>query len=93
MLEYDRRERHKENTAKQDEDDGGDDTNLGLTDIPLLQRQRQAEREVTGREGFLTCAQDPSTQGYHGSTASRFSVSMVFTIIKPEWPMSINNAN
>lgn len=49
MLEYDRRKSHEEDTAEQNEDDGGDDTNLGLTNVPLLQRQRGVrEREVTG---------------------------------------------
>lgn len=40
VLEYDRRESHEEDTAEQDEDDGGNDANLGLANIPFLERQR-----------------------------------------------------
>lgn len=77
VLEYDGGESHEEDTAKQDEDDGRDDTNLGLTNIPLLQRQRRVgERgygraHQTQRHGTLT--------GACGFLPSGFSFSTVFT--------------
>lgn len=52
VLEYDRRESHEEDTAEQDEDDGGNDANLGLANIPFLERQTWC------RQRLLTCLQD-----------------------------------
>lgn len=36
VLEYDRRQSDEEHAAKQNKDDCGDDSYLGLTNIPLL---------------------------------------------------------
>lgn len=51
MLKYDCRQGHKENTAEQDEDDGGDDADLGLTDIPFLERGERQQSITAGLRG------------------------------------------
>lgn len=64
VLEYDGGKSHKEDTAEQDEDDGGNDANLGLTNIPFLQRQSG----VGGRQRLGPRPQEQATQCYHVST-------------------------